>query len=199
MTTITTSAPESARRRVNWRRVKRSDINLAAILGVMAATALYSGVQSAGPTAKWHTHTAFAAGEPGNLEKPARIVGTATEEGKGKSTFAPVVIEASRGEQITFALNHEGEPSEHDHGFALDAFEGNAKHQATGTFEFLCLHPGLYDAGMTGVVLAPPCHASRGGSNTNEQQMLEFRRGSAVGLVAHFAAGGTSVPVPAEA
>jgi uncharacterized cupredoxin-like copper-binding protein len=199
MTTITKSAQECARRRVNWRRVKRSDINLAAILGAMAATALYSGVQSAEPSARWPTQTAFAAGKPGDPEKSAWIVGIAMAEGDGKLTFAPVVLEASNDEQITFVLKNEGEPSERDHGFALDSFEGDAKHQTAGTVEFVCLRPGQYDDGMTGVVLARPCHEFIEGSNTNEQQMLEVLRGPAVGFVAHFAAGGASVPVLAEA
>ncbi|HZA01135.1 MAG TPA: plastocyanin/azurin family copper-binding protein [Hyphomicrobiaceae bacterium] len=172
--------------------VTRSDINLAVILAAMAATAIYSGVQSVGPRAKRHTYTAFAAGEPGDPKKPARVVEIAMRQGDGKMMFVPAAVEVSKGEQIAFVLKNEGEL---DHDFILDSFEGNAKHKiemeknpemehdspnieritpkksakiywrftSAGAFEFACLHPGHYDAGMKGVV-----HVT-GGPGNNER------------------------------
>jgi uncharacterized cupredoxin-like copper-binding protein len=162
--------------------VKQSDVNLAMILAATVAAALYGGVHSVAPPAKWHTHTVFAAGEPGDPKKPARAVEITMREGDGEMTFAPAEIEVRKGEQIRFVLKNQGE---RDHDFILDSFEGHAKHKiemeknpsmehdepnatrtATkksaellwrftkpGAFEFACLHPGHYDAGMKGVVV----------------------------------------------
>jgi uncharacterized cupredoxin-like copper-binding protein len=165
---------------VEVKMITRSDINLAAILSALAGTAIYSGVHGVWPQPK-HIYTAFAAGEPGDPEKPARVVEIAVRQGDGRMTFVPASIEVSKGEQIAFVVKNEGEL---DHDFILDSFAGNAKHKVemeknpdmehespntqriaqnksakiywrftrAGTFEFACLHPGHYDAGMRGVV-----------------------------------------------
>jgi uncharacterized cupredoxin-like copper-binding protein len=162
--------------------VKRSDVNLAAILAATAAVAIYGGLVAAGPGAKWHIPTHFAAGEPGDPTKPARVVEITMREINGEMTFVPAWIEVTTGEQIRFVLGNEGEL---DHDFILDSLEGTAKHKIemeknpemehdypnaqrittntraeilwrftkAGAFEFACLHPGHYDAGMKGVVL----------------------------------------------
>jgi hypothetical protein len=41
--------------------VMRSDVNLAAILAAIAANAIYGGIVAAGPSAKWHYPSLFAA------------------------------------------------------------------------------------------------------------------------------------------
>jgi uncharacterized cupredoxin-like copper-binding protein len=168
--------------RVGLKVVKQSDVNLAAILAAIVAAAIYGGVHGVGPRPKGHTHTAFAAGEPGDPKKSARVVEITMREGDGKMNFVPAAIEVTKSEQITFVLKNEGEL---EHQFILDSFERNAKHKVemeknpemehdspnakristkksakvhwrftkAGTFEFACLHPGHYDAGMRGVVL----------------------------------------------
>jgi uncharacterized cupredoxin-like copper-binding protein len=162
--------------------IERSDLNLAAILVTLAASAIFGGLHGVGPGRTGHIHTVFAAGEPGDPKKPARAVEITMREGDGEMTFVPAEIEVRKGEQIRFVLKNKGE---HDHDFILDSFEGNAKHKiemqkspemehdapnvartttrtsselvwrftTAGAFEFACLHPGHYDAGMKGVIL----------------------------------------------
>jgi uncharacterized cupredoxin-like copper-binding protein len=154
----------------------------AMFLAATAAAALFSGSAVAGPGEKGHTHSAFAAGEPGNPNKPARVVEVVMREGDGKMLYVPDRIEVKRGEQIRFILKNEGEL---DHEFMLDTAARNKKHAEAmrkhpemehddangkqlkpktsaellwrftkrGTFEFACLHPGHYEAGMKGVVV----------------------------------------------
>jgi uncharacterized cupredoxin-like copper-binding protein len=169
---------------------KRSDINLAMVLAATLATAVYSGVHSVGPGANLHTLTAFAAGEPGDPKMPARAVEITMREGDGEMTFAPAEIEVRKGEQIRFVLKNQGE-RDHDfildsfegnakHKIAMEK-DPEMEHGApnvtrtttknssellwrfttAGAFEFACLHPGHYDAGMKGVVLVSD-GASRG-------------------------------------
>jgi uncharacterized cupredoxin-like copper-binding protein len=128
-----------------------------------------------------HAHT-FAAGEPGDPRKAARVVEIVMNEGPGTMTCNPDRVEVRRGEQVRFVLRNIGELR---HEFMLDSFEGNAKHKVAmennpdmvheepngrqidpkqtadlvwrftkaGTFEFACLIPGHYETGMKGVVV----------------------------------------------
>jgi uncharacterized cupredoxin-like copper-binding protein len=155
---------------------------LAVLLAATAAATIWGGAAVAGPGAKGHSHDTFAAGEPGDPKKPARVVEVVMREGDGKMLYVPDRIEVTRGEQIKFILKNEGEL---DHEFMLDTASHNQKHaeamqknpemehddpngrQLTsktstellwrftkaGTFEFACLHPGHYEAGMKGVVV----------------------------------------------
>ena len=127
-------------------------------------------------------HGTFAAGEPGDPTKPARVIEVIAREDNGGMSYTPSRIEVRRGEQIRFVVKNEGELS---HEFLLDSFEGNAKHKLqmekhpemehddpngkrlepktsaeilwrftkAGTFEFACLIPGHYQAGMKGEVV----------------------------------------------
>ena len=154
----------------------------AVLLAASAAAAVSAGAAVAGPGAPGHTHNAFAAGEPGDARKPARVVEVVMQEGDGKMLFVPDRISVKRGEQIRFVLKNEGEL---DHEFMLDTEAHNKKHAEAmqknpemehddpngkqlksktntellwrfttpGTFEFACLHPGHYDAGMKGIVV----------------------------------------------
>jgi uncharacterized cupredoxin-like copper-binding protein len=154
----------------------------AVFLAATAAAAIFGGSAVAGPGEKGHTHDTFAAGEPGNPKKPARVVEVIMQEGDGKMLYLPDRIEVKRGEQIRFILKNEGEL---DHEFMLDTEARNQKHAEQmrkhpemehddpngkqlksktggellwrftkrGTFEFACLHPGHYEAGMKGVVV----------------------------------------------
>jgi uncharacterized cupredoxin-like copper-binding protein len=147
-----------------------------------AAAAIFGGTAVGGPGPTGHSHDVFAAGEPGDPKKPARVVEVIMREGDGKMLFVPDRIVVKRGEQIRFALKNEGEL---DHEFMLDSEAHNQKHAEAmqkhpemehddpngkqlksktstellwrftkaGTFEFACLHPGHYDAGMKGTVV----------------------------------------------
>jgi uncharacterized cupredoxin-like copper-binding protein len=154
----------------------------AVLLAATAAAAMFGGAAVAGQGAKGHTHNTFAAGEPGDPKKPARVVEVIMQEGDGNMLYLPDRIEVKKGEQIKFILKNEGEL---DHEFMLDTKAHNQKHAELmekhpemehddpngkqlkskthtellwrftkpGTFEFACLHPGHYDAGMKGSVL----------------------------------------------
>jgi uncharacterized cupredoxin-like copper-binding protein len=155
---------------------------LAVLVAAAAAAAMFGGAAVAGPGPKGHIHDTFAAGEPGNPKKPARVVEIVMQEGDGKMLFVPERIEVKRGEQIKFVLKNAGEL---DHEFMLDTAAHNRKHAEAmqknpemehddpngkqlktktstellwrftkrGTFEFACLHPGHYEAGMKGMVV----------------------------------------------
>jgi uncharacterized cupredoxin-like copper-binding protein len=124
----------------------------------------------------------FEAGEPGDAARPFRTVEILMREGDGTMSFAPVRIEARKGDQIKFVLRNEGQL---EHEFLIDSVANNQKHKAEmekmpdmdheepngarvkpaarkeliwrftkpGTFEFACLIPGHYEAGMKGVVV----------------------------------------------
>jgi uncharacterized cupredoxin-like copper-binding protein len=127
-------------------------------------------------------HGTFSAGEPGDPNKPARIVKVQMFEGGGKMGFEPARIEIRRGEQVRFLLQNDGEE---DHEFVLATTKENRKHAEVmkknpdmehddpnakrvlphgnselvwkftrrGEFEFACLIPGHYDKGMFGKVI----------------------------------------------
>lgn len=131
-----------------------------------------------------HKHRTFAAGQPGDPKKPARVVKVVMreEDGDKKMMFEPNRLEVKRGEQIRFVLDNAGI---YAHEFMLDTVEKNAKHAIemrknpdmehddpngkqvpvaqtgellwhftkAGTFEFACLIPGHYEAGMKGTVV----------------------------------------------
>ena len=129
-------------------------------------------------------HRAFAAGEPGDAEKPARTVRVAMREENGdrRMLFEPSLVEVRRGEQVRFILVNDGI---YAHEFLLDTPERNRRHAEAmrknpdmehddpngtrvplaetkeivwrftkpGTFEFACLIPGHYEAGMHGQIV----------------------------------------------
>jgi uncharacterized cupredoxin-like copper-binding protein len=127
-------------------------------------------------------HESFAAGEPGNPKKPARVVDVVMREADGKMIYAPDNITVKRGEQIRFIIRNEGEL---DHEFVLANTKDNLKHAELmkkypemehddpnaktikpkgnaeilwhftkkGEFEFSCLIPGHREAGMLGKVV----------------------------------------------
>lgn len=150
---------------------------------LVLSLASLAGPVSAGPGASGHSHdTHFAAGEPGDSKKPARIVQVTANEGSGKMMFIPDRVEIKRGEQIKFVLRNNGEL---DHEFVLATTAENVKHaeemkknpemehddpnakrlapkktseivwkfSKAGEFEFGCLIPGHREAGMTGTII----------------------------------------------
>jgi len=127
-------------------------------------------------------HDHFSAGQPGDPQKPSRIVKVSMlEEGK-RMLFDPPFIEARLGEQIRFVLFNEG--SEY-HEFVLATHAENRKHAEfmkkfpkmehndpnakrlsalssdellwkftkRGEFEYACLIPGHFQAGMHGKII----------------------------------------------
>lgn len=130
-------------------------------------------------------HSDFSAGEPGDPNRPARTIKIAMREAGKKLMFDPAVITVRKGEQIRFELYNEGTESHefvlataaenrkhaqlmkkflqmvHDDPNAkrLDAFvEGQLLWDFTkvGEFEFACLIPGHYEAGMHGKLIVLP-------------------------------------------
>src|SRR5205823_11678059 len=54
-----------------------------------------------------HSHEATAFGEPGNPNKPARVVEIAMRQEHGKMLFVPDRVEVRRAKQIRFKLSNE--------------------------------------------------------------------------------------------
>lgn len=126
-------------------------------------------------------HGAGSAGEPGVASKPARTIEIVMSETADGMRFTPDRIEARRGEQIRFAvrnagqLEHElvlGTPEANREHAKMMAEMPDMKHSDPnavtvapggsgslvwrfthkGDFEFACLIPGHYEAGMRGTV-----------------------------------------------
>ena len=157
------------------RRTRRFQIKVAlavAVLSVLSAVA------------RLHAHEGadhFPAGEPGDPDKPFRVVEIMMHEGNGTMSYQPNAVEVKRGEQIKFVITNAGVLP---HEFILANTADNLKHAAlmkkfpdmehddpngktlqpgakaellwrfskTGTFEFSCLIPGHREAGMVGTV-----------------------------------------------
>jgi uncharacterized cupredoxin-like copper-binding protein len=129
-----------------------------------------------------HEHDTFAAGEPGDPTKPFRVVHLSMTEGSGSMAYDPAEIDVKQGEQIklviknTGALDHEFFLDSFQHNAAhkiemeknpeMEHDEPNAQRltpgkeidilwrfSVPGTFEFACLIPGHYEAGMHGKVV----------------------------------------------
>jgi len=144
---------------------------------------LSTGLAFAAPGAPGHSHKTFAAGAPGDANKPARTIEVVMKETPdAKMLYEPSRIEVKRGEQVRFILKNVGKV---DHEFMLDSVANNAKHKIQmqknpdmehddpngkrlapgqtaeilwrfskgGTFEFACLIPGHYESGMKGAAV----------------------------------------------
>lgn len=134
------------------------------------------------PASAHEDHGTFSAGEPGDPNKPARVINVRMFEGSGKMGFEPGQIQVRRGEQVRFVLHNDGEE---DHEFILATVPENRKHAQImkkypdmehddpngkrilphgtgelvwkftkrGKFEFACLIPGHYEKGMFGTIV----------------------------------------------
>lgn len=129
-----------------------------------------------------HHHESFATGEPGDPAKPARQVKIVMMETADGMVFVPAKVNVSQGEQIAFllenkgGLEHEfvlGTPEENQkHKQAMEEMPGMEHEEANeteldpgetttvfwrftkpGSFEYACLIPGHYEAGMHGTIL----------------------------------------------
>ena len=147
-----------------------------------AAVTSISATAWAGEGPKGHSHDeSFSAGEPGDPQKPARVVQVTMGEMDGKMMFMPTKIDVKKGEQIKFVLRNNGEL---EHEFVLATTAENLKHAEAmkknpdmehddpnakrlapkkanevvwkftkaGEFEYSCLIPGHRDSGMVGTV-----------------------------------------------
>lgn len=129
-----------------------------------------------------HGKEVFAAGEPGDPAKPARTVSVTLEEKPdGSMTMTPARLDVKLGDQIRFDVRNAGKAThefmldsvahnakhklamqknpemEHDDpdGKTLDAGASTMilwRFSKPGSFEFACLIPGHYEAGMHGTV-----------------------------------------------
>jgi uncharacterized cupredoxin-like copper-binding protein len=127
-------------------------------------------------------HQSFSAGEPGNPKQSFRVIEITMQERDGKMLFAPDHIQVRRNEQVRFVLKNDG-ALEHEFMLATakeNAAHGEAmmktpdmRHEEPngkrldakgrteilwrftkrGEFEFACLIPGHYQAGMFGKVV----------------------------------------------
>lgn len=124
----------------------------------------------------------YAAGAPGDTAKPFRVVELTMTEGNGIMAYSPAEIQVKKGEQIKFILKNAGtldhefflDSFEHNAEHKIEMQknpemvhdEPNAQRLASGkqteilwkfskagTFEFACLIPGHYEAGMHGKVV----------------------------------------------
>lgn len=124
--------------------------------------------------------TDMAAGTPGMPSEPSRTIEVTMKEASGQMTFTPNSVKASEGEQIRFLVKNDGEldhefvldtaENNQKHKAAMEGggkmeAEANAvsvapgksaelvwKFDKAGEFEFACLIPGHYEAGMKGSV-----------------------------------------------
>lgn len=128
-------------------------------------------------------HETFAAGAPGDPASPARTVDIAVHEfPNGTMSFGSDGIRAGLGEQIRFVVKNDGKAA-HEfrldsaggnaaHKAMMAKMPGMVHHDANaialapgatgtlvwrfsrpGTYEFACLIPGHYEAGMHGAVV----------------------------------------------
>lgn len=123
-----------------------------------------------------------AAGQPGDPKKPSRIVQISMRESEdGGMSFAPANLSFRKGEQVKFVLRNGGK-IEHEFVLDSPAANADHKAEMAqnpamahddlnekrveagttgeflwsftkaGTFEYACLIPGHYEAGMKGIV-----------------------------------------------
>jgi uncharacterized cupredoxin-like copper-binding protein len=162
--------------------MKRSAILLAAAMLVGVTGSFITTGQYVGMAVAHEAHSHFSAGEPGDPKKPTRTVKVKMLENGKKMLFDPAVIEVRRGEQIRFMLSNDGTRDhefmlatvaenrkhaklmkkfpemEHDDPNAkrLSPFNNGElvwKFTKRGEFEFACLIPGHYEAGMHGKII----------------------------------------------
>ncbi len=148
----------------------------------IALAIVLAGPHSATRSLAHEAHEHFSAGEPGNPSKPARTVSIVMREEGKRMIYEPDRIEVHVGEQIRFVLANDGlenhefvlatAAENRKHAELMKKFPGmehddpNAKRVSPfnrdeilwhftrpGEFEFACLIPGHYAAGMFGKVI----------------------------------------------
>lgn len=123
-----------------------------------------------------------SAGEPGDPKLPARTVEVTMAEDNGTMSYSPAEIDVKKGEQIRFVIKNAGilkhefflDSAAHNaqHKMAMQNNPEMTHHDPNaqsiepgeqanlfwlftkaGTFEFACLIPGHYEAGMHGKIV----------------------------------------------
>jgi uncharacterized cupredoxin-like copper-binding protein len=154
----------------------------AAAAALLATASFGIGIGLPAPARAHDDHGHFAAGEPGDPKKPARAIKVRMLEGDKKMVYEPAQIEVRRGEQILFVVQNDGDEDHefmlatvaenHKHGELMkkspdmEHDDPNAtrvhpyakrellwKFTKRGEFEFACLIPGHYEAGMHGKII----------------------------------------------
>lgn len=149
---------------------------------MLAVALLATGFTVLQSQVRAHDAPHFSAGEPGNRKQPARVVQITMREADGKMVFAPDRLEIRRGEQVRFVLTNAGHldhefmlatrdenakhavlmqkypEMEHDdpNGRRVKPQEKAEiiwRFTKRGEFEFACLIPGHYEAGMRGTIV----------------------------------------------
>jgi uncharacterized cupredoxin-like copper-binding protein len=147
----------------------------------IALAILVIGSYSGPRTAAHEEHEHFSAGQPGNPKKPARTIKIVMREDGQRMIFEPDRIEVRRGEQIRFVIDNDGlknhefvlatAAENRKHAELMRKFpemehdDPNARRIAPynrdemlwrftkrGEFEFACLIPGHFEAGMVGKI-----------------------------------------------
>ena len=148
---------------------------VAALFGLSVALVASQAAQA-------HESESLAVGQPGNPTKPAHVVKvTIQEHSDGSMAFSPKALVVKRGEQIRFEITNTGKSThefildtpahnakhkaemaknpemEHDDPNMKTLEPGKSteilwRFSKPGTFEFACLLPGHYEAGMHGTV-----------------------------------------------
>jgi uncharacterized cupredoxin-like copper-binding protein len=150
--------------------------------GSFVAAMPFGSNAMAGAGPKGHSHATFSAGVAGDPKKPSRVIEIAMRDGPGTMVYVPAEIEVKQGEQIKFVIKNEGDLDhefvldsfegnakhkiEMEKNPEMEHDDPNAKRTASkksseilwrftkaGRFEFACLIPGHYEAGMKGVVV----------------------------------------------
>lgn len=154
-----------------------------ALLAAVATAA--ANHATAGPGPKGHTHATFNAGAPGDPRKASRVIEIIAKEGNGTMVYDPPRIEVALGEQIKFVIKNVGEldhefmldtveanakhAKEMEKHPEMEHDDPNGKRVLTkkdaeliwkftrvGIFEYACMIPGHYEAGMKGIVEVRP-------------------------------------------
>jgi uncharacterized cupredoxin-like copper-binding protein len=163
----------------------------ACCIGVIAAATIATLALLGGDGVHAHSGKHFAAGQPGDPKKPSRTITVVAREDGKRMLFEPERVEVRQGEQIRFVIWNEGTwdheflldsfdgnakhkavmqkhpEMEHDdpNGKTIGVSEKAEvlwRFTKVGTFEYACLLPGHYEAGMKGVVVVAPRKSRRG-------------------------------------
>lgn len=163
--------------------------SLIALVAVVSVALVATGV--IGNASDANAHTNFAAGKAGDPKrKTSRTIEIVANEADGKMFYTPNRIEVVQGEQIRFMIRNAGvlaheilldsfdgnakHKKEMEKNPGMEHDEPNGKRMEpgkadeilwifdkVGTFEYACLIPGHYDAGMKGVVTVVAARPSK--------------------------------------
>jgi uncharacterized cupredoxin-like copper-binding protein len=154
-------------------------LSAACLLGSIAAMA-GSGYVRQGHAHE--NHVTYSAGEPGNPKRQSRTITVKMITDGDTMKFVPAKVEVRRGDQVRFVLHNDDDEShefmlatveenrkhaeemkrfpdmEHDdpNGKRVSAYSTGEilwRFTKRGEFEYACLIPGHYDAGMFGKVI----------------------------------------------